>query len=341
MGGGSTTGNGGNSTGGSMSSGSGGGGMGVKLGKATITNSNACPSQLVPVSKCYEITITGCEGVADLTATVKVTEPMEGAAGTVVLGNGGGGSGFYEQFGDTTSHPAVDQVINPMLAAGYRVVQRSWKSPPNTSLGWMVGPGGAKKLACRYATLLQAVKDNFHKGGAVCASGNSGGAAEIAYALAHYGMGEVLDGAVMTAGPPMGRIDYGCLGSSAWASECAKVNPGCDGEYCCHYTGQSAWMDALYGPNGNDCQSKNAAKAQMWHDDSVLSTGAVLSYPNTKVAFVFGGADNGVAAALGRLYAEAVTGATLTTVPNAPHQVPSDVAGAKEIFKQLQTTCKP
>ena len=45
---------------------------------------------------------------------------------------------------------------------------------------------------------------------AFCATGYSGGAAQVAYMLSHYGLGDILASVVPTGGPPMARMDRSC-----------------------------------------------------------------------------------------------------------------------------------
>lgn len=179
-------------------------------------------------------------------------------------------------------------------------------------------------------------------GGAFCATGNSGGSAEIAYALGHYGMGRLLDLAVPTAGPPMARIDYGCLGPSqfsAWATQCAQLatcNPG----YSCQYMGPPLQLIDAARDAGTDCAMGNVAMADTWRNDSVLSPGVTLSYPQTPVRFVYGTADCTEAAPIGRLYEQAITSdAGTVIVPGAPHPTPTHDGGAAAIFQFLSTEC--
>ena len=192
--------------------------------------STDCPTTSVPTSQCLVGTIAGCPGIEPITVRLKISDPPGPPIGTVILGTGGGGNGLYELFGPS----AVNLVILPLLQRGYRVIQRGW----DLQYGWLTGPGGGDLLGCRYASLLQAVHDNLHAPGTpLCVTGNSGGSAEISYALAHYGMGRIVDLAMPTSGPPMGRIDNGCLGSlqPGWLQECQALQI-CNGSASCQYS---------------------------------------------------------------------------------------------------------
>ena len=316
----------------------------LPVGTSTITalDPSMCgPASAVPTSRCYQIGVT-CPGIASLTALVKVSDPAGSPTGTIVFGSGGGGGSLYEQFGSE----AVNRVLLPLLAQGYRIVQRSW----GAGGGWLAGPGGTLRLACRYATLLDRIATDIHTGGAICATGNSGGSAEVSYAMAHYGMVRLIDLAVPTSGPPMGRIDYGCLGVAqvpGWGTQCAALNV-CGGSAACEYFvpppggtpgGGSLVIDGTYG-GGADCQSRNPAMAQTWLGDSVASAAAQMSYPQTAMRFIYGGSDCSEAVTLGRLYADAVqSDSAIVVVPGAPHAIPSDAAGAQAVFDALSSQC--
>ncbi len=307
------------------------------LGTATAT---AVPLAMcngaagITASRCLRVTVA-CPGIANMDALVKVIDPVGTATGTILFGTGGGGSGFYELFGAE----AVTRILQPLGQQGFRLVERSWLQQPD---GWLTGPGGTRALACRYATLLDWVATTLHTGGGLCATGNSGGSSEIAYAMAHYGMGRVLDLGVPTAGPPMGRIDLGCLGTAqapGWATECAGLRT-CGGGGACQYVGQPQRLfDGTYG-GGTHCQDRDPTYADVWRHDSVLATDAVLDYPATAMRFVYGDADCSEAVPLGRLYAEAITSDAATViVPGAPHAVPSVAAGAIAIHDLLAGEC--
>src|SRR6266851_4362890 len=159
-----------------------GSGRPLPLGTATATllTPDQCglATSRVPTSRCYRVTVA-CPGVASLDAFVKVTDPSGISSGTILFGTGGGGGAYYEIFGAD----AVDRILLPLSQQGFRLVQRAWLGQD----GWLTGPGGTLRLACRYAALLDWVSTQLHTGGALCATGNSGGSSEISYAMAHYG----------------------------------------------------------------------------------------------------------------------------------------------------------
>ena len=79
-------------------------------------------------------------------------------------------------------------------------VEVKWEDP-----GIWEGDSRAITLACRYATVARWIYDNLHEGGEATlfvAQGGSGGAAQIAFGLAHYGLDEIIDLANLGGGPP-------------------------------------------------------------------------------------------------------------------------------------------
>jgi hypothetical protein len=307
----------------------------LPLGHATATDApGSCGTAGLPVSACWRVAISDCDGTDDTSALVKVSEPAGAAVGTIVFGGGGAGTAFYEStFGAT----GIGDLLAPLRAAGFRIVQRAWTAP-----GWMTGTGGARRLACRYATLLAWVHDAVHTGGGFCASGNSGGAAEVAYALAHYGMGDLLDGAVPSSGPPLGRLDLGCAPASdpAWPAECRALGNANGCVSCGFVAPADSWIDQGYGPDVHACAQHDTTWLTTWRDDSVAAPAAVLAYPRTAVRFVFGGADCSEAVPIGRLYAAAITTAhDVVIVPGAPHELPSTAAGATAVADALLAVC--
>lgn len=337
---------GGGSAGGSAGGGSGGGsggGMGEDAGLRPLPTGTSLinmvgpgqcgPMTAVPTSRCFRVAVA-CPGIAPADVLLKVSDPTVPVRGTIVFGTGSGGNAFYESFGA----PAINGILLPLLNQGYRIVQRNWAQAP---YGWLTGPGGTLRLACRYSTLLERIHTTIHTGGGFCATGNSGGSAEISYGLAHYGMGRLLDLAVPTAGPPMARIDYGCLGTAVagWGAQCAALAT-CPVNASCEYTGPpQELLDATHD-GGTDCRTRNPALEATWRAESVMSEGAELSYPQTTVRFVYGTADCTEAAPIGRLYASAITSdAGIVIVQGAPHPTPTHDGGAAAIFQFLSNEC--
>jgi hypothetical protein len=263
------------------------------------------------------------------------TPPKAGVTlrGTVVFGTGADGTGWYD--GD----PTAVSMMTALTAKGFRVVQRRWQT------SWEAGPGGMGAVSARYAALLGWIHQNAQTGGALCATGNSGGASEISYALTRWDAEAILDLAIPTSGPPMARMDLGCFGSTnaTWQNQCNSSYPKASWEctpLACTYQGAIGLIEAAYAPSTPCADAATPATSAMLLADSVLAPNAVLGYPRTFTHFIFGKADCSEAVPLGITYAQAVTSAKkVEFVAATPHKVTSTSAGAGAIFAALDTNC--
>ncbi len=274
----------------------------------------------IPNTVCKTVRVT-CPGIKPLAAQVRITEPAAGVAyrGTVVVGSGGNGGGFY------AGPPGGRELVEDIAGMGFRVVDRAWAG------GWPTMEGGMVPESCRYATLLTWVHDHIHKGGKFVATGNSGGSAEISYALTTWDRGDILDVAIPTSGPPLGRLDYACVtkASAEWAAECAGIVP--KGVMECP-------SGCILGPNNGVCKqvSANPTQEQLLND-SVMHPGAVLNYPSTKVYFLYGAHDCGEPVPIGLTYATKVTSERkIRFVPHTPHALFSTAEGRAAIEKAIR-----
>jgi hypothetical protein len=269
---------------------------------------------------CRQLQVT-CPGLKPLAAQVRITEPAAGVAfrGTVVVGSGGNGAGFYG------GQEGGRILVGDIAALGFRVVDRAWDG------GWTTQEGGLVKQSCRYATLLTWIHDHIHTGGKFVATGNSGGSAEISYALTTWGRGDILDVAIPTSGPPLGRLDYACVrqASPEWASLCASIVP--QGVMECA-------SECILGPNNAVCKQVTANPTpQQLLDDSVAHPGAVLNYPKTQVYFLYGAHDCGEPVPIGLTYATKVTSQkTIRFVPRTPHALFSTAEGREAIKEAIE-----
>ncbi len=308
------------------------------LGTVNSVKTIACPSGGVPGAICQEMAIA-CEGVSNWNAYTKVNAPPTGATnGVVIYGVGTGGSGLYDsQF--TYGKTAVENV----LSAGFVTVQVSFGSPftANAPNGWLTGPGGVRRLACRYATLANWVNTKVLKSSTkpLCATGNSGGSAAISYALSNYGLDRIFSMVELTSGPPMSRIDYGCLCKQGTASTpCGQGQVN----YC--YGVADGIIDPAYNQpictnavNGNP----SPIAAELFLSDSISSPGAVLAFPKTNVNVLYGGQDNSSAVPLGlEWYNQINSRKSQSCVADAPHSIPDAQDGATQIANDLINLCK-
>jgi hypothetical protein len=129
-------------------------------------------------SRCYEIRVTCPQVAAPARARLKVAGAGTSSRGTILFTSGGLGTEWYEGTGESS------RILKDVATAGFRTVQLQWVD------SWLFGsPGkeeGHARLACRPATVARWVRDQLHEPAesrAFCATGHSGGAAQVAYML--------------------------------------------------------------------------------------------------------------------------------------------------------------
>ena len=209
----------------------------------TITNCDTDSNQGdfggIPGGSCYTAKIYGCAGEPDgntpFIARVKINpNGVNPFKGVVFFITGGGGTNWYDndplwvdpdpnnqcnEVQNNSTNNCGHQVVAKLNNAGYITVQAIMTEKnqmPTEQAGWLMGSAtnpvfdGPRALACRYATLMHFVwTDLLVRAQPVCATGNSGGSAAIAYALTQYGLGKasgpspVLSFAELTSGPPL------------------------------------------------------------------------------------------------------------------------------------------
>jgi hypothetical protein len=275
-----------------------------RLGSVTEVP-DPCPAGPIANTTCRRLQVS-CPGMKTIEVQLRITEPAPGKPlrGTVVMGSGGGGNSFY------AGQPPAQPLVKDIAAMGFLVVDRAWTG------GWTTHEGGLKKESCRYATLLTWVHDHLHKEGKFVATGNSGGSAEIGYAMTTWQRGDILDLAIPTSGPPIARLDYACVkeASAEWAPICASIVP--KGKMECTPT-------CTLGTSNDVCKQVSATPTlEQLHDDSVMHPGALLDYPKTRVHFLYGAKDCGVPVPMGLTWATKVrTEKEIQFVPNTPHGI--------------------
>jgi len=293
----------------------------------------------VPHGACY-IADVSCPGIADERVGVKVNQPIGSKVGVVLFQGGGTGSPLYDirfKFGPN--------VIEKVLAAGYTTVQFNFMFPPQGSkgemqAGWFTGPGGSRALACRWSTLAQWAHDTYDAGNIpFCATGNSAGSALIGYALAHYGMSSRFNMVEETSGPPLARIDHGCLCNARQQTPCGQ---GVLKE--CYGGDANQYLDPSYQTNA--CSSAERVHhsqfEQQFLHDSVASPDATYNYPFTDIHFLFGGQDNTNAPPQAMEWIPFISAKgtpTVDCVADAPHQIADVLDGADKVANDIITYC--
>lgn len=337
----------------------------------TVNNVNkfsnpSCPTGgpgSVSGGTCFQLAIS-CPGVSDFSAFIKVNNPANAPVGTVLFGVGTGGSGLYD---DPSANGYSDGglAVQSILNAGYNTVQVSFGAPfdsGSTPRGWLTGPGGVRRLACRYATVADWVYHNpqtinpgvsVSNSAPMCATGNSGGSAVIAYAVYNYGLDPEFAMIEPTSGPVMTSIDRGCsppgtstsqgactgsqqldlaystggsIGGDAAIIDEAYQSPGA--------TKPTPCTDAINGSPGPDAQ-------QLFQSDSILYLGlATVPLPKVTVKQLFGSTDTSNAVPQGTLWGtEILPNATQQCLPGVAHDIPSYSSGAMQIASDIAAAC--
>lgn len=163
----------------------------LQLGVAAAIDS-PCPAGSPSGTQCRRLQV-GCFSIAGASATLRITSPSAATArrGTIVLTSGGDGTSLNGNTG------LARQMIATLAGDGLLVVELAWEAP-----GIWGGPH-ARTLACRFATAARWVYENLHGGaGLFAAQGTSGGSSQIAFALAHYGLSDIIALANLGGGPP-------------------------------------------------------------------------------------------------------------------------------------------
>lgn len=330
------------------------------LGTPATGSTIPCPTGIGGVAGgvCYQINTT-CPGIATWPAYLKVNTPAGSSLGTVILGTGSGGSALYDNYSDFFYNNGANNggldVVQGILDGGFTTVQVSFGSPfnnTNTTSGWLTGPGGVRRLACRYAAVAQWVYDHIHNDNTnlpMCATGNSGGSGAIAYAVTDYGLDNILAMVETTSGPPMTRLDEACVPPANGITQNFTCNPGdTPVPLPLNYSlSEAEIIDPAYSqPFCSNAinQTGTQAAANLFLSDSVLGGPQPPSVTPTYVNILLGGQDTSAAVMQGSTWGQALmlTLANRPCVEDAPHPIPAAPSGdgAARIVSDIQMLCK-
>lgn len=301
-----------------------------------------CPGPSPAGATCRVLEVT-CGGLEPLQVALHVYALQDGVAqrGVILLGSGGGGTGLW-------SGPAsADAAIAELGRTGFLVLERQWLV--DRERGWFANARGAgvPVAACRLASLLRFVDAEYRRDAQpLCASGNSGGSAELAFAVLRAGAGDVLDLAVPSSGP-FHRMDLACEGRAdrAWQAECAALTarhcPRCQNRGCSLGAGPRALIDGAYGTRTPCTGRSTPIDLPLLMEDSPLVPGLVLG--RTKIALLVGEQDPGGYAPLSAALYEGLVAqgvdAVFESEPEAGHELQSTGAGAERIAAVLRRDC--
>lgn len=292
-----------------------------------------CEAGNLSNTECKVVRVS-CPDLNGLKVKLKITQPSTNHKGTIILGSGGNGGGFVD------ANSFMKNLVTKLADDGYLVVQRAWVST------WTASNSGMAKAACRYATLVNYIEENYNsESKPLCAGGNSAGGSEISYALARFEQDKNLDFALVTGGPPMGRLDLGCYGGEQWDNGCDQEVP--EGAYefsrslgCKIASANFSLINAAYGKS-KACSDKVAEYRDLMYQDSLGTEHSKINYPNTLVSFVYGGEDFSFATPSGHTYSNLISSQKMVNyLPGVGHGIISTLDGADEYYRQFSENCK-
>jgi len=144
----------------------------------------------------------------------------------------------------------------------------------------------------------------------------------------------------ITSGPPMSRLDYGCLCKQGSVSTtCGQGTLS-----YCYGTGNAAIVDPAYtqpictnAVNGHP----SPIAAALFLSDSIDGPGATTAFPKTYVNVLYGGLDNSAAVPLGlQWYDQVSTSKSQACVADAPHPMANAKDAANQIANDITTLCR-
>jgi hypothetical protein len=253
----------------------------AELSLGTVTaGSTKCDNGAAPGAACMSVAVT-CYASSEptaLTGQVAISLPSGAPKGTITTHNGGAGTAY-----DGVMAPA--DFASAYTAAGYRFVQIKWDS------SWQVGELGNTHSACYVATLYDWIFKNIHKSdrsAGFCGQGTSGGSASLAYSMTQYNLDTEFDYTMLVAGPAVTRLDLGC-DISSWNGKqpspamCPSSLPAVV------FPLPESAINGMEDTKTCDCSPQPSCVASSdltkWIDDSVVTSTAKYSYPNTGVSF--------------------------------------------------------
>lgn len=282
--------------------------------------------------QCLRVEVA-CPGQERKNALIQIKRAQGTVRGVVMLVNGGTSTAFW-----SNAAPSAVQAIADMNAVGLHTAEIRWETSW-AALG-LHEPQGHHHAACSTASVGEYLHNRFVSGysdRSFCATGNSAGGSQISYMLSHYGFENRLTAAVVSGGPPMGRMDLGCSNDSTSSMDYSPSNVNL--------------IDAAFGGiNGTrPCYSagslNDTSGLPALRDASVAYSGD-YHYPNTHVAFVWGTADTTNSVAQGATYTGTLVqngqeNMSVQILPGVEHGTHKTIAGATAISNTVIAHCAP
>ncbi|MDP9343279.1 MAG: hypothetical protein M3Q23_14545 [Actinomycetota bacterium] len=254
------------------------------FGLGTMVSSSQPPRACPGGFQCASYAVSSCPGVASSITAYLATAPATGPArGLAIFFSGDYGDTWWDGGGALTA-----AMFSSLRQAGIEVVQVEW------SIAWLRSArgetAGPARLACRPATVIRWIHDNLYlplgASPAVgvcgfCITGNSGGASQVAYALAFYGLDGIVDGMFPSSGPVHSALAKGCAGNSSdkhyWYGAAADI------------------IDTSYGfiSGTGPCLKRDASWNAVWLGDGIDTGGTDYVHPATRIQFIVGARDSG------------------------------------------------
>ncbi|MGH9276268.1 MAG: hypothetical protein ACRDZU_16610 [Acidimicrobiales bacterium] len=298
--------------------------LGGDLPLGVLTPGGSAPAGCPSGFDCSSFQVT-CPGVAGSSeGTLAVRLPPD-PRGLVVLFSGGIGD---EWWSTGQGRPAMS-MFGHLTEQGLGLVQVRWPD------GWLVAPPGAEvgpaTLACRPATVAAWIHGNLYKAAVgsdhagtcgFCLTGNSGGASQVAYALTRYGLAPLIDGAVVTSGPPHTSLDAGCGIDSS--DPALLFGPR-----------EARTIDASYGAaEGGPCTRHDVAFQARFAQDSVDG----VPSPNldgVRLRLIVGAEDHTSAPSHARVFAQWIGDLDVVEVPGMTHPIQQSQAAVDRLADEL------
>jgi hypothetical protein len=297
-------------------------GQQLPLGTISHISSATCSSGFSNGATCQSATVS-CPGMADIDVTWGSVGT--GRAGRIVVIGGNG-----------ATVPAGADLAEKYTEAGFKETQITFASD------WEVD-GNLLAAACRPATVLDYLHSQTK--GAYCGQGISAGSGALGYGLAWYGLDADLDNVELTVGPVFSNIVEGCEVPYAPPVTVRPTNGvpfNDDPQYNLEWTSMSTWTSTACLPKGGSSEKDLAEEAAQ----SIIQTGATLSFPHTSLAAW--DCNNGLnpSAAQSYLFLQKVTtpwaltslsgctGAEGTSTGVTPQGVPADTATADDMIAE-------
>jgi len=259
--------------------------------------------------------------------------------GIILMFSGNAGEGFLAS-AIRAEHIAM---LNDLHAAGFRTLEISWakndcedEGDNDDGCSWIKAAlgedAGLVRLGCSPATVMEWAATEFTSA-PLCAYGNSGGAAQIAYSLVSFGVEQFLDAALLSGGPPT-YLEANCLSTFTEDIPDGFVN-----------IGKRKLVDSSFGYPFADCDPETEVCGPCVEQDSSWTarfqkeTVALLNrdydYGTMALAFAYGAGD--YATWLGDQYRDRIIGnpPERTIVPGAGHVLHNSVTGAQWIADRL------